>query len=222
MNLTEDIYKLKGKIMHYAWGGDAFIPDFLGIDNPDHQPFAEYWMGAHPLASSELLTKEGQLSLYMLIKENPSQMISDPVFTRFGELPYLLKVQDVKDILSIQVHPSKTEAEKGFDREEAAGIPIDAPYRNYKDRNHKPEMLVALSDFWLLHGFRQKASIEKVLEETPEFTILAPLFKREGLQSLFQFVMEMEQPEVNAILINLVKREIRKKRNAWLVGSKTI
>ena len=88
MNLTEDIYKLKGKIMHYAWGGDAFIPDFLGIDNPDHQPFAEYWMGAHPLASSELLTKEGHLSLYMLIKENPSQMISEPVFTRFGELPY--------------------------------------------------------------------------------------------------------------------------------------
>jgi len=216
MNLTEDIYKLKGKIMHYAWGGDAFIPDFLGIDNPDHQPFAEYWMGAHPLASSELLTKEGHLSLYMLIKENPSQMISEPVFTRFGELPYLLKVQDVKDILSIQVHPSKTEAEKGFDREEAAGIPIDAPYRNYKDRNHKPEMLVALSDFWLLHGFRQKASIEKVLEETPEFTILAPLFKREGLQSLFQFVMEMEQPEVNAILINLVKREIRKKNDGEL------
>jgi len=131
-------------------------------------------------------------------------------------LPYLLKVQDVKDILSIQVHPSKTEAEKGFDREEAAGIPIDAPYRNYKDRNHKPEMLVALSDFWLLHGFRQKASIEKVLEETPEFTILAPLFKREGLQSLFQFVMEMEQPEVNAILINLVKREIRKKNDGEL------
>ena len=71
--------------MHYAWGGDAFIPEFLGIDNPEHQPFAEYWMGAHPLASSELYTIEGQVSLYKLIKEDPSLMISESVFTRFGE-----------------------------------------------------------------------------------------------------------------------------------------
>jgi mannose-6-phosphate isomerase len=87
-------------------------------------------------------------------------------------------------MLSIQVHPTKAEAEKGFEAEEAAGIPINAPNRNYKDRNHKPEVMVALSDFWLLHGFKEKSILEKTLEEVQEFNILLPLFKREGYKAL--------------------------------------
>lgn len=197
--------------MHYAWGGYQFLPEFLGIQNPDHKPFAEYWMGAHPMAPAELETREGSESLFTLIQENPEEVISEKVFDRFGELPYLFKVQDVNEILSIQVHPSKEEAEKGFEREEAEGIPINAPYRNYKDRNHKPEVMVALTDFWLLHGFRQLSDIEKTLNEVPEFNILLPLFRKEGLKALYQFVMEMDQVTVNNMLSNLIKREIRKK-----------
>ncbi|MDE3253129.1 MAG: mannose-6-phosphate isomerase, class I [Bacteroidota bacterium] len=212
----EHIYKLKGKIMHYAWGGDRFLPEFLGIQNPEHKPFAEYWMGAHPMAPAELETPEGNQSLFTLIQEKPEEVLSEKVFDRFGELPYLFKVQDVNEILSIQVHPSKEEAEKGFDREEAEGIPIQAPYRNYKDRNHKPEVMVALSDFWLLHGFRQLPDIEKTLQEVPEFNILLPLFRKQGLKALYQFVMEMDQVTVNSLLANLVKRELRKKQEGLL------
>lgn len=202
--------------MHYAWGGYQFLPEFLGIQNPDHKPFAEYWMGAHPMAPAELETKEGPESLFTLIQENPEEVISEKVFDRFGELPYLFKVQDVNEILSIQVHPSKEEAEKGFEREEAEGIPINAPYRNYKDRNHKPEVMVALTDFWLLHGFRQLPDIENTLTEVPEFNILLPLFRKEGLKALYQFVMEMDQVTVNNMLTNLIKREIRKKQEGIL------
>lgn len=216
MELKENIYKLRGKPMHYAWGGYAFIPSLLGIPNPEHKPFAEYWMGAHPLAPSELLTPEGGLSLYTAIQEHPDRILSEKVYNRFGGLPYLFKVQDVREILSIQVHPSKEEAEKGFDREEAEGIPINAPYRNYKDRNHKPEMLVALSEFWLLHGFKQKTEIEKILNEVPEFNILLPYYRREGLKALYRFVMEMGQPEINALLTNLIKRNIRRKKDGEL------
>ena len=216
MELKDKIYKLRGKLMHYAWGGYEFLPSFLGMGNPDHKPFAEYWMGAHPLAPSELLTMEGPVSLYSAISEMPEKILSASVQDRFGCLPYLFKVMDVKDILSIQVHPSKEEAEKGFDREEAEGIPINAPYRNYKDRNHKPEMLVTLSEFWLLHGFKQKAEIEKILIDVPEFNILSPYYKREGLKALYQFVMEMAQPEVNALLTNLIKRNIRQKNEGEL------
>jgi mannose-6-phosphate isomerase len=215
MELTNKMYKLKGRILHYAWGGYEFIPALLGISNPEHKPFAEYWLGAHPLAPAEVIMPGGPVSLYTLIQEYPA-IISDKVYERFGGLPYLFKVQDVKDILSIQVHPGKTEAEKGFDREEAEGIPINAPHRNYKDRNHKPEMLVALSEFWLLHGFRHVSEIEKALGEIPEFNVLLPYFKREGLKALYQFVMEMEQPEINALLGNLVKREIRRKQEGVL------
>lgn len=202
--------------MHYAWGGTDFLPALLGMDNPQHQPFAEYWMGAHPAAPSELLTKDGNLSLYALCQQDPSFVLSEKVFNRFGELPYLFKIQDVNEILSIQVHPSKAEAEKGFDREEAAGIPINAPHRNYKDRNHKPEVMVALSEFWLLHGFKQLADIEKTLEDVPEFNVLLPYFRKEGLKALYQFVMEMQQPEINAMLTQLIKREIRRKNDGEL------
>lgn len=213
MELNDSIYKLKGKVMHYAWGGYEFIPSLLGISNTEHQPFAEYWMGAHPLAPSELITNNGPVSLYTAIQEQPEKVLSEKVYHKFGGLPYLFKVQDVKDILSIQVHPSKAEAEKGFDKEESEGISLHAPNRNYKDRNHKPEILIALSEFWLLHGFKQKSEIEKALEEVPEFNIFLPYFKRDGLKALFQFVMEMEQPEINALLTNLIKRNIRRKND---------
>jgi mannose-6-phosphate isomerase len=212
MQQQESIYKIRGKIMHYAWGGTRFLPDLLGIPNPDQQPFAEYWMGAHPMAPAEILGLDGHQTLFDLIRNNPDQVLSEEVAARFGELPFLFKLQDVKDILSIQVHPSKAEAEKGFDREESGGIPIGAPYRNYKDRNHKPEVMVALSEFWLLHGFRSAEHIERMLEDVPEFNVLLPLYRRDGLQALYQFVMEMDQADANALMAGLVKREIRKRK----------
>lgn len=202
--------------MHYAWGGTDFLPALLGMENPQHQPFAEYWMGAHPAAPSELLTREGSRSLAAFCQQDPVAVLSAKVYDRFGELPYLFKIQDVNEILSIQVHPSKAEAEKGFDREEAEGIPVDAPQRNYKDRNHKPEVMVALSEFWLLHGFKPLADIEKTLEDVPEFNVLLPYFRKEGLKALYQFVMEMQQPEINVLLTQLIKREIRRKNDGEL------
>ncbi|MEN9684418.1 MAG: mannose-6-phosphate isomerase, class [Bacteroidota bacterium] len=216
MKEESGIYKLRGKLMHYAWGGKEFLCDLLGISNPEKKPCAEYWMGAHHLASGELETANGPVLLTRFLQEDPVNVLSQQVFDRFGELPYLFKVQDVNEILSIQVHPSKTAAEIGFEKEETAGIPLHAPNRNYKDKNHKPEVMVALSDFWLLHGFKSIQLIENTLEAVPEFKVLLPFFKKEGLKPLYQFLMEMEQPEVNAMLSNLVKREIRRKKEGEL------
>jgi mannose-6-phosphate isomerase len=216
MEASEKLYKLQGKILHYAWGGNAFLPSFLGMPNGQQQPFAEYWMGAHPSAPSELVTASGKIRLDELIRTDPAAVLSKAVSERFGELPYLFKVQDVKEILSVQVHPSKAEAEKGFNREETAGIPRNAPQRNYKDRNYKPEMLVALSEFWLLHGFKQKSDIEATLGSIHEFKVLLPYYKREGLKALYGMVMEMKQTEINALLRGLVKREIRRKNDGLL------
>ena len=211
MLLKEKIFRLKGKVQQYAWGGYDFIPSLLGFVNVEHKPCAEYWMGAHPSASSDLLIDNESVPLYKLITEDPAQIVTDKVFQQFGEVPYLLKILDVKDMLSIQVHPTKTEAIKGFEAEEAAGIPISAANRNYKDRNHKPEVMVALSEFWLLHGFKQEALLERVLEDVQEFNVLLPLFKRAGYKGLYQFVMEMSQEDIDRLLFNLVKRELRRK-----------
>lgn len=214
--LQDKIFKLKGKVMHYVWGGYSFIPEWMGEENTANKPYAEYWMGAHILAPSVLVDGENEISLKDAIAEKPQDFIGEKVFQQFGELPYLFKVQDVKEMLSIQVHPSKTEAEKGFAAEEAAGIPANAPNRNYKDKNHKPEVLVALSEFWLLHGFLEKNKLEKVLNETQEFQSFILLFQQQGYKGLYRHVMEMPQEEINELLLPLAKRELQHKQNNQL------
>lgn len=208
--IQDKIFRLKGKVQHYAWGGYEFIPQWLGSQNADNQPYAEYWMGAHPSAASVLETTGAEVSLLQLIQQQPEEAIGTTVWNRFGELPYLFKILDVKDMLSIQVHPSKAEAEKGFDAEETAGVPINAPHRNYKDRNHKPEVMIALSEFWLLHGFLQADLLRKVLRAVPAFGELAALFDKEGYKGLYQYVMEMPQAQVDAMLTPLVLAECQK------------
>ncbi|MGC8749373.1 mannose-6-phosphate isomerase, class I [Hydrotalea sp.] len=216
--MQDKIYKIKGKVQHYAWGGYDFIPHLLNIHNAEHKPYAEYWLGAHSLHTSEIIADDGScISLYHFIKSNPELTLSNKVFSVFGELPFLLKVLDVREMLSIQVHPTKENALKGFEKEESFGIPVNAPNRNYKDKNHKPEVMVALSDeFWLLHGFKSLNAIEATLANTTELSILLPLFKKQGLKALYQFVMEMEQADVNTMLHTLVRKELHKKATQQL------
>lgn len=210
--LQDKIYKLIGKVQHYAWGGFEFIPQLIGFDNTAHQPCAEYWMGAHPSAPAVLTIDDATQPLDAIIYSNPAACIGEKVHQQFGGLPYLFKVLDVKDMLSIQVHPSKAEAIKGFEAEEAAGIPINAPHRNYKDKNHKPEVMVALSPFWLLHGFKQADELFATLESVPEFEPLISVFQTAGYQGLYETVMTMPQAEVDALLLPLVKREMAAKK----------
>lgn len=218
MSQNHTIFKIKGKVQQYAWGGFEYIPNLLNVQNTLHQPFAEYWLGAHPSASSEIVASP-TISLQQFIQSNPTEVLGQKVEQQFNELPYLFKVLDVHDMLSIQVHPSKAEAIKGFEAEEAAGIAINASNRNYKDKNHKPEVMVALSDFWLLHGFKSKEAIENTLTEVAELSVLLALFKSTGYKGLYQFLMEMEQDQVDTLLLPLVKKEIRRKKDNELTRS---
>ncbi|HRO46899.1 mannose-6-phosphate isomerase, class I [Agriterribacter sp.] len=200
------MYKLTGKVQHYAWGGTTYIPQLLGINNSTQQPYAEYWMGAH--ASAPSLVEQNanhHIALNELIGNNPAQWLGEKTAARFGGLPYLFKVLDVKDMLSIQVHPSKTEAEKGFARENEAGVALNAPHRNYKDDNHKPEVMLALSDFWLLHGFKESALLLQTLRETEAFQTLLPVFEKEGHYGLYKQVMELPQAAVDNLLSPLLQ-----------------
>jgi len=213
MQQNNTIFKIKGVVQHYAWGGFDYIPQLLSINNTENKPFAEYWLGAHPSAPSIITSLPEPTSLLDFIEQNPATILGNNVYNTFKELPYLFKVLDVKEMLSIQVHPSKSEAIKGFEVEEAAGIDIKAPNRNYKDKNHKPEVMVALSDFWLLHGFKNEATLERTLEGVPELNIFLPIFKNEGYKNLYLYIMEMEQSLINTILTPLVKRELGRKKS---------
>jgi mannose-6-phosphate isomerase len=204
-----NVYKLKGTIQHYAWGGYDFIPRLLGIDNSGKQPFAEYWMGAHSSAPSHLLNGNASIPLNELFQSNP-QLLGSHTRQKFRQLPYLFKLLDVREMLSIQVHPSKEEAEKGFDAEEERGLELTSPKRNYKDRNHKPEVMIALSDFWLLHGFKPEAELKATLS-VPQLRSLIPVFDADGYEGLYRYVMELPQQEVNAMLSSLVQKEVRRR-----------
>ncbi|HEV2660697.1 MAG TPA: mannose-6-phosphate isomerase, class I, partial [Ktedonobacteraceae bacterium] len=129
---------------------------------------------------------------------------------QYGRLPYLFKLLDVHEMLSVQVHPNKAEAEIGFTQENMLGIPLNAPERNYKDDNHKPELQLALSDFWLLHAFRPEEQILQVLNETPEFHTLIPLFTQSGYQGLYKHIMEMPLDNVAALLNPLEQRILQR------------
>lgn len=202
------IFKLQGKVQHYAWGGHEFIPQLLGFENHDQTPCAEYWMGAHQSASGTLETEHGLQSWYDLIQQEPLEHLGEKVYRQFGELPYLFKVLDVKEMLSIQVHPTREEAKKGFEREEAAGVPVNAPHRNYKDKNHKPEVMIALGEFWLLHGFKKEKELQQVLASVPELGYLNEVFLNQSYYGLYKTVMEMPQHEADKLLLPLIKREI--------------
>jgi mannose-6-phosphate isomerase len=199
-----NVYKLKGTVQHYAWGGYEYIPRLLGINNTAKQPFAEYWMGAHNSAPSHLLNDDSAIPLNELLQSNP-QLLGNNTQQKFQQLPYLFKVLDVREMLSIQVHPSKEEAEKGFEAEEEDGVDITSPKRNYKDKNHKPEVMIALSDFWLLHGFKPETELKSALS-VPQLRSLLPVFESHGYEGLYRYVMELPQAEVNAMLLPLVQK----------------
>lgn len=141
--------QLTGVVKDYAWGSSTAIPRLLGT-TPDGAPQAEYWLGAHPLSPS---SAEG-LALDELIADRP-EMLGEQSVAHFGpRLPFLMKVLAAETPLSLQAHPSRTQAEIGFAREEAAGIPRDHPTRMYRDNWPKPELLCALGPFDALYGFR--------------------------------------------------------------------
>jgi mannose-6-phosphate isomerase len=124
------------------------------------------------------------------------------------KLPYLFKVQDVEKMLSIQVHPSRESAKKKFDLENEKGIPLDAPHRNFKDENHKPELLSPLGNFYLLHGFKSPEKVTAILNAVPELNFLLKEFGSSDYKRLYTTVMRLPQDEVNRILTPLLQRII--------------
>lgn len=182
------IYRLTGQVQHYAWGGKNYIASLIGLNSAKEQPCAEWWLGAHPSAPSDIENVTGKQSLIEFLSQNPTAL-GQASRQQFGdELPYLLKILDVEKPLSIQLHPTKEQAEKGFEAENAKGVSLTDSTRIYKDRNHKPEMMIALSDFWLLHGFKTKSQILATLNARPS---LQPLAEKLGTQSLAEFYADV-------------------------------
>ncbi|MEE4264041.1 MAG: mannose-6-phosphate isomerase, class I [Desulfobacteraceae bacterium] len=190
---------LKNTVQKYAWGSTSAIQEFLGEKNFSHGPVAELWMGAHPKSPS-LVNWDGQwTALNDLIAQNPQALLGNRVAKKFdNQLPYLFKVLAAAKPLSIQAHPGLDQAAKGFEIETNRGIPINAAHRNYKDANHKPECLCALSSFQALYGFRRIADILSLVGKicpvglSTELDHLKKHADPGGLKIFFTKLMSME------------------------------
>ncbi len=178
------IFPIKGIIQNYQWGGYDYLARLLR-HTKGTEPQAEYWLGAHPSAPSQIIDSSLDVSEYLKSTEMP--------------LNFLLKILDVRDMLSIQVHPNRRQALNGFSRENNLDIAINASHRNYKDHNHKPELMVALSDFWLLHGIKDPAAITQELNKKPYLKPLAIHLEKNGISSAFQYLLDSSDPEIKTM-----------------------
>ena len=214
------LMQLRGSVQHYQWGGYEFIPGLLDLRNEERKPFAELWIGTHPRSPASVEISGETASLEDVIRRGPEEILGPAVSTRFGgRLPYLLKVLDARKMLSIQAHPDKRQAEEGFARENAAGISLQSAHRNYRDDNHKPEVHVALTEFWMLQGFRPLEEIARTFMSHPELVPVMPDLdgrlsaagsdpeaRCDLLRDLYGIVMRMPQARVDDILTRMISR----------------
>lgn len=225
---TAPVLKLENTIRNYAWGSYDGFSTYAGIKQDTGKPLAEFWMGAHPDAPSSIILPEGsRFSLQKYIRDYPMKTLGEDVFSEFGDLPFLFKVLSASMPLSIQVHPDKAKAEKGFDREERKGIPRSAPERNYRDRNHKPELAVALSRFSALCGFREAGEAAALLgPELSDYFGFSPLEAETSFRTLLGKALTLRDKD-KAFLENRATtraKELAKSEdsNAKLAGETTL
>ena len=204
------LYPLRNEVKHYAWGSHSAIAALRGQPVPSPTPEAELWVGAHPGGPSRVVGAPGEPTLDGFVAAAPEAVLGAEVVRRFGpRLPFLLKLLAAEQPLSIQAHPSPEQAREGFARENAAGIPPDAPERCYRDDQAKPELICALTPFQALIRFRPAPEIAARLArlDAPE---LSPLLRaasgapEAALRALFEGWMRMQPAAQQRVLARAV------------------
>jgi mannose-6-phosphate isomerase len=197
------MWQLQTSVRHYPWGSRTVIPELLGEPSPADRPYAELWVGAHPDEPSVL--SDGT-PLDKAIERRPEQLLGSGVRKRFGDrLPFLMKVLAAEQPLSLQAHPTNEQARAGFAAEEAAGVPRNDPTRTFKDPFHKPELILALTPFEALCGFRP---VEESLHclaklQVPELKPTIAALARGGLRAAIPQLIALSA-EHRAVLVSAV------------------
>ncbi len=207
--MQANLFKLDNVIQNYAWGSQTSIQQLFGIENKAGEPQAEIWMGAHPNGCSKV-EETGEL-LSDLIKKYPIETLGRYTHQRFGDLPYLFKVLAADKPLSVQVHPKLSDAKLGFEKENQQGIELGAFNRNYKDANHKPELVYALTFYRAMNGFRPIAEMMSIFEQA-NVSVLSEAVAQlkgsptsSGLQAFFTTVMSLTGKDKTEALAQLIE-----------------
>ncbi|MEU1430039.1 mannose-6-phosphate isomerase, class I [Nocardia sp. NPDC005746] len=200
------MHELVGALRSYAWGSRTALAQLCGRPVPSAHPEAELWFGAHPADPARVQINGHSESLLELVSADPQHELG-PVAGEFGgRLPFLLKILAAEEPLSLQAHPSVEQARAGFARENHAGVSLDSAMRNYRDENHKPELVVALGRFEALAGFRDPRQTVRLLAalDVPELSQYADLLAAQpdsaGLRTLFTTWIALPQASLSTLL----------------------
>ncbi|BCA40177.1 mannose-6-phosphate isomerase, class I [Kluyvera ascorbata] len=201
--MKPSFYRLRNGVKNYAWGSRTALNTLFGVPNPDEQPQAEMWMGAHPAGCSKIETGSDSVSLLDAIAQSPESVLGVRAMDRFGQLPFLLKILAAETALSIQVHPDKRQAEEGYAQQgNRAG-------EDYNDANHKPELVYAITPFMAMNGFRPfQETVNHFLRlNAPELMPALAEFRGnltgEGFKHFFVSLMQLAQREKENVLTQL-------------------
>lgn len=219
-------YNLVGQIQYYDWGTkneEAFIPKLLGLKIEPDKPYAEYWIGVHPKAPSEIIIGSEKHSLLKIIKSNPVEILGERVCKKFNNnLPFLLKVLSINHALSIQAHPNKDLA-KMLNQKDPT---------NYPDQNHKPEIAIAIDHLKAIVGLKSLNEIKNVVEDNPELKILfeSDLFYKEDtekkiIKEFYSQIMSSSDFHLEKCILALAakfdsKLELNEAENQFLIQYK--
>jgi mannose-6-phosphate isomerase len=190
----------------YAWGSRTALARLCGRPVPSAHPEAELWFGAHPADPAQVCVEGRTTSLLDLVAADPQRELGAVAPAFGGRLPFLVKILAAEEPLSLQAHPSADQARAGFERENRARVPMDSPMRNYRDENHKPELVVALEKFEALAGFRDPRRTVALLgslavPELVKYTeLLAAQPDSAGLRTLFTTWITLPQAMLATLL----------------------
>ncbi|UYI47319.1 mannose-6-phosphate isomerase, class I [Vibrio natriegens] len=214
------IFRLSNPIKNFEWGCKYALSELFGIPNPDMRPQAELWMGAHSNGSSLVNIRGEDLSLADAINSDSAYWLGEQMEKGVEQLPFLVKILAANQPLSIQVHPSKAAAETGFEKENALGVAFDAPERNYKDSNHKPELVYAITPYLAMNGFRQLDEIHNLFSamELPSVALMLEPFlsnpSKQTLERLFAAILQLDESEKQQAVSELLNFDSTKDHSA--------
>jgi len=196
-------YLLKPALQNYSWGDTKYIQELIGAQQETGKPLAEIWFGTHPKAPSTVITEKGEMPMDKFVQNNQEYL---PKNMQENSLPFLLKILAAAEPLSLQVHPDKETALSGFYKEELANLPLNDPKRCFKDPNHKPELLCALTPFIAMCGFRPYEEIIRnfqilgITKLWQNFSSFANLPSKKTLRDLFSQILNSERNQLQDFL----------------------
>ncbi|WP_037027182.1 mannose-6-phosphate isomerase, class I [Psychromonas aquimarina] len=207
-NLQSNFFLMNNTIQNYAWGSTDSMTALFDTANPQQEPQAEMWMGDHPNGCSKICSGEHEILLSDFIASDIDAVLGRSA--AFKAMPFLFKVLAAEKALSVQVHPNKQQAETGFALEEKSGIAQDASNRNYRDANHKPELVFALTKYQAMNGFRDLQTIADDFDRLDISSLNEALnhfkadFCEQGLARFFSAVLSLHSEQKDQAIEHLL------------------